>query len=281
MIQNKSNIMVYLTGRELLIIILSLQLALLGLVGLDVLLGLGIPIIGQIIAFVYLTFVPGLLILKILKVTPETATESLLYSVGLSLSFLMFIGGLINFLYPLVGILNPISKVPLVITISSLVVLLCLICYLRNKDDLEHLSINMQGTFSVFAFSLILLPFLAVFGTYTLNFYDNNTPLLILLSAISLIPVIVGFHKLHEHMYPLALWVVSISLLLHTSLVSPFVSDIGDAAASFYHSHLIVLMGYWVLAFLEPVLYTLFQAQKTEVDLVSGFFLEKTNCSSA
>lgn len=253
MTQNKSNNMVYLTWKELLIIILSLQLALLGLVGLDVLLGLGIPIIGQIIVFVNLTFVPGFLILKILKVTPETATESLLYSVGLSLSFLMFIGGLINFLYPLIGIANPISKVPLAITISSLIILLCLICYLRNKDDLEHLSINIQGTFSVFAFSSILLPFLAVFGTYTLNFYDNNTLLLILLGAISLIPVIVGFHKLHKHMYPLVIWVISISLLLHTSLVSPFVSDFGDAAASFYHSYLIVLNGYWDLAYPEPI----------------------------
>jgi len=106
----RSNLVIHLTTKNLLIVIFSLQLAFLGLVGLEKL-GLEIPILRQAVGFIYLTFVPGFLIFKILQINNRNIIESLLYSVGLSLSFLMWTGALINFLYPLIGISKPISEI--------------------------------------------------------------------------------------------------------------------------------------------------------------------------
>ena len=52
--------------KKFLSVILSIQLALWGVIGLDAM-GIQIPIIRQLIGFIYLTFVPGILILRILK----------------------------------------------------------------------------------------------------------------------------------------------------------------------------------------------------------------------
>ena len=81
----------------------------------------------------------------------------------------MLTGALINSLYPLIGILKPISEIPIVITISVIVLLLCFVCYLRDKDFSTYFSINTQQIFSHSVLSLLLLPFLAVFGTYLMN----------------------------------------------------------------------------------------------------------------
>lgn len=65
---------------------LAISLAALGLVGLAAV-GFDMPILRQIVGFVFLTFVPGILILRILKSHNIGLIESLLYSVGLSLAF--------------------------------------------------------------------------------------------------------------------------------------------------------------------------------------------------
>ena len=67
---------------------------------------LDIPILRQIVAFCYLTFVPGFLILKLLKPTRTMLVEKLLLTVGLSLAFLMFAGLLINELFFALNILD-------------------------------------------------------------------------------------------------------------------------------------------------------------------------------
>jgi len=238
----RSNLVIHLTTKKLLTIVLSLQLAFLGLVGLEKL-GLEIPILRQAVGFIYLTFVPGFLIFKLLRINNKNAIESLLYSVGLSLSFLMFTGALINFLYPLIGISKPISEIPLIITISTIVLILCLISYLRDKDYSTFLSINGKMIFSPTVLFLLLLPFLAVFGCYLLNFYNINILLLILLAIISIIPVIV-ISKVPEEIYPLVVWVTSVALLFHTSLISKYIGE-ADAPLEYYFSVLAITNNSW------------------------------------
>ena len=239
----RSNLVIHLTTKNLLIVIFSLQLAFLGLVGLEKL-GLEIPILRQAVGFIYLTFVPGFLIFKILQINNRNIIESLLYSVGLSLSFLMFTGALINFLYPLIGISKPISEISLIITISVIVLLLCFICYLRDKGYSTTFSINKKQLFSPFVLSLSLLPFLAVFGTYLLNFYDNNILLLILLAIISAIPIFVESNRISERIYPFAVWSISISLLFYNSLISMYIRG-GDVELAHHLSNSVITNGLW------------------------------------
>ena len=106
-------------------VVLTVQALVFIMVGLDAV-GLHLLVVNQVIGFVYLTFIPGILLLKIFKFRELHLVDRLLYSVGLSIAFIIVTGLLVNALYPAIGILKPISFAPLIFTISALV-LACLL----------------------------------------------------------------------------------------------------------------------------------------------------------
>lgn len=174
------------------------------------------PIVG----FFYLTFVPGFLIFRTLKLKSCNSTETLIYSVGLSISFLMFTGALINALYPLLGIQKPISEMPLTFTFSVITLLLCVIFFLYNKN--YSISFEVKRFFCPHVFFSVLLPVLSIVGSQLLRFYESNITLLILLLIISLAPILVALNRLEdERKYPLIVLAISIALLYHNMLINP------------------------------------------------------------
>ena len=53
---------------------------------------LNVPFVRQISGFLYLTFIMGFLLIRVFGLETSNTVEPLLFSVGLSVSFLMFIG---------------------------------------------------------------------------------------------------------------------------------------------------------------------------------------------
>lgn len=210
--------------KKILRIVIAILLAMLGSVGLDAL-GFDIPFLRQIIGFIYLTFIPGFLILRILKLPKIDIIETLLYSVGLSIASLMFIGLFINVLYPLIGISKPISVLPVLVTLTFVIFILCGIAYKRGDSEEEVQSrdntIQWSDLLSPQAMLLFLLPVLSVLGTLIIYFYQSNIVLLILLSLIALIAILIAFGNfIPAKLYPLAILTISISLLWHYTLIS-------------------------------------------------------------
>lgn len=228
--------------KKFLTVVIAIQLAILGAIGLDAL-GIGIPILRQLIGFIYLTFVPGSLILRILKIHKFDSVEILCFSAGLSLAMLMLVGLFMNVIYPLIGISKPISLTFLIITLSVIVSILCVISYIRDKDFSEQSLIEIKQPSQVlFLFTVSLL---VALGTYLVNFYHNNILLMILLPIVALLPVLTlvcGVFK--ENTYPLIVFVVSISLLYHTSLISNYIWG-WDIHIEYYFSKLVLENGYW------------------------------------
>ena len=204
-------------------VVLSIQLAVWGATGLDTI-GLQIPIIRQLIGFIYLTFIPGILILRIIRLHKLGNIETLLYSVGLSITTLMFTGVFMNTVYPTFGISGPITVTPLIITISVVVLLLCVLSYIRDKDFSNPSFIDVGNVLSPPALFLCLIPFLSVFGTYLVNFHHNNILLMFLIVILAIIAVLIGFDKfIPKNLYPLAVFIIAISLLFHNSLISMYI----------------------------------------------------------
>lgn len=225
-------------------VILAIQLALWGVIGLDVV-SVEIPILREFVGFVYLTFIPGIIILRILKLHKLGNIETLLYTVGLSIATLMFTELLMNTVYPLFGISGPISIMPLIITISVVVLIFCVICYVRDKDFSDPSFIDVGAVSSPPALFLCLIPFLAIFGTYMVNFHHNNILLLFLIIIIALIVVLIGFNKfIPKNLYPLAVFVIAISLLYHRSLISVYLWG-SDIFTEHYVSNLVIINSYW------------------------------------
>ena len=80
---------------------------------------LNIPFIRQILGFLFLTILLGLLILQVLKLNKIDFLEKFILTWGLSLSFLMFFGLLINNLSLSLGYETPLATIPLLISFFS------------------------------------------------------------------------------------------------------------------------------------------------------------------
>lgn len=235
-------------SRNFFIVVISIQLSMWGLFSLNSL-GLWIPLLRQVVGFIYLVFIPGVLILRILKLHNLGRIRSFLFTVGLSLFSLMSIGFLINMIYPYFGISNPMSEHYIFFTISFVVLLLCALCYSIDSDsngsDFSNSKLNLKFIFSPLTLLLILTLFLSIFGTFLVNFYDNNTLLMFLIVIISFIVLFVSFDTLiSKEFYPFILWIMSISLLYHDSLISQYINKY-DFIREYYYSNLVVTNSYW------------------------------------
>lgn len=208
---------------KFLIVILCLQLAMFGSIGLDMI-GLHIPLFREFVSFIYLTFVPGIIILRILKLEKLDSLETLLYSAGLSLAVLMFTGFLMNSIYPHLGLSGPISLTYLIITISTIVIVLCIICNKIDNDFFAPNYIEFGDILSFPALFLYLLPFFAIFGAYSVNYSQNNFLLIFMMVFIASIVLLIGFDIfIPKKFYPLAVFLISFSLLFHNSLISDYI----------------------------------------------------------
>lgn len=230
--------------KEFLTGILVIQIAMWCAVGLDVT-KLHIPIIGQLVSFFYLTFVPGIIILRILKLHKLDNINVILYSVGLSLSTLMFTGFFMNTIFPLFGISRPISLYSLVYTISILVIILIIFAYIRDRSFSSHEQIIFEDTLSPPVLVLSLFPLLAIVGAHLFNSDGNNIVLMILLLLIALVPIIIVFTKfLHENYFPYIIFVLSITLLYSRSLVSAYIWG-WDINAEYYVVNTVIQNSIW------------------------------------
>ena len=229
--------------KKFLIIIFACQLLFLGSISLDFI-GLKIPMIRPLICIIYLSFIPGILILRILKLHRLGSIKNLLYSTGLSLSLLMFMGFFMNMCYPAIGIKNPISTIMLTISVSFLVLLLSALCYLFDRNFSDFDSIFQNVVFSIPSLFLCLIPLLTIIGVYIMNLYNNNSLLLTVILLISSVIVLVILDFIPKNLYPLAIFVTSISLLFHSSLISMYITG-WDIQFEYYEASKVINNSIW------------------------------------
>jgi uncharacterized membrane protein len=232
---------------------ISLLLAMLGLVGL-VGLGFDVPVLRQIIGFIFLTFIPGLLILRILKIHNIGIIESVLYSVGLSLAFVMAVGVVANFALPPLGVSQPIALAPLIVTFTVFFLILCFLAYARDKDfrptnplPEDNAKIAKPSFFTnLNPFLLaILLPLLAILGASLVNSYHNNAILLAFIFIVIVIIGLVAFNKfIPPPVYPFLIVMMAIALIYQTTLISSNLVG-SDIHLEYYAGNLVKENGYW------------------------------------
>lgn len=224
--------------------VLSIQLLALIIMGSDAM-GSQIPIIRQIILFIYLTFIPGLILLRVFKLHKLANIETFLYTVGLSLSVLIFTGFFMNMIFPYFGISRPISEVPLIILITAITLVLCILSYIRDKDYSDPSYLKIKEIVSPAILFLSLIPFLAIFGTYLVNFYHTNIVLIILIIAIALIVALIIFDAfIPMNLYSLAVLVIAISLLFFHSLINVYIPP-WDIHQEYHLANLVKINSFW------------------------------------
>jgi uncharacterized membrane protein len=212
---------------------------------------LDIPIFKQFLGFIFLTFVPGLLILYLLKLNMLGLTEKVVLSVGLSISFLMFSGLLINWVYPAFGYDTPLSRNSLLISFSVIVLILVIIAYLRNQDifklsDSQLKTLRLSTKEKAFLFLPAFFPPLSILGMHIMNTTDNNAMLMVLLFLIPAYAIFISVkHKqVPDRIYPPIIFLTSISLVLLLGLRSNHIIGV-DIHTEYYLFQQTVQNGQW------------------------------------
>jgi uncharacterized membrane protein len=234
--------------KKCLVLCLGLLLVTLGLIGLDV------PGLRQVAGFLLLTFVPGILLLRILKIHNIGLIESLLYAAGLSLAFVMTIGVVANFALPPLGISQPIILPVLLIAFTAFFLILCFLAYVRDKnfhppkplpENKEKITIlGFRTNLTPFLLAA-LLPLLAILGAILVNSYQNNALLLALIFVIAILIGVVAFNKsIPSRVYPFMIAMMAIALLYQTTLISSGLVG-SDIHLEYYWGKLVLENGYW------------------------------------
>jgi len=104
---------------------------------------LNIPYFRQIIPFILLTFVPGILIIQLLKLEHLKNLEKLVLSVGLSLIFITSVGLITNYVF---FSSKPLNVPNILIIMDILLIVLLLLGYLINRVPPFKISINLNKT---------------------------------------------------------------------------------------------------------------------------------------
>ena len=209
---------------------------------------LNIPVLRPISGFLFLTFIPGLLLISILKLNQLDIKNKAVLSIGLSLAFIMFFGLLINTVYPFLDYHSPLAMESVVISFNIIVIVLISIANFRNRSqllfDFSELKLNIEEQ----AYLLVpaLFPLLAVLGIQFMAVSNNNS---IIMALFILIPLYVIFlsvknTKVSERTYSLVIFSIGISIVLMNSIYTGHIYGT-DSHSEFYLFQLTSSAGHW------------------------------------
>ena len=185
--------------------------------------------------FVYLMFVPGLVILRLFRFKSLTTSEKTLFVVCLNVAFLMLIGLVVNMMGPSMGFSNPLSTDTLVFALSLVMLPLS---FVGGSDVAFRIEMRSRSLFFVVLSVLLLI--LGFIGIMALNYYGTNFFLLLVLGLIAA-TVCAAFLKkglIPAYAVPLLLLVFSAVLLFFvsndTAIYTGFLTGKGDQWIEFY-----------------------------------------------
>ncbi|MFC1917789.1 DUF2206 domain-containing protein [Chloroflexota bacterium] len=230
--------------RKFLITVGVFQALLWIIIGLDHL-GINIAVLRQIVSLTVLLFIPGAITLRILRIHTLNGIESLLFSVGISIAILMGSGAVINYFLPLFGLSEPLSLMPLAITSSIIVLCLVAISYFRDREYASPTFVDIKGVFSPSVLFLCTVPFLSIFGTYMVNVHHSNILLMVLIAVVAIVAIVIGFTRwIPKRHFPLAVFVIGLSLLFSRSLISMYITG-SDIHEEYFVASSIISAGFW------------------------------------
>ncbi len=197
---------------------------------------LDLPLLRPVSGFIFLAILPGLLILRIFKLNRIGIAEKAALMAGLSIAFLMFSGLLLNNLLLAMGFETPLSTVSLLISFDiAFIILLIAGCAVDDDSLFPIPNLDLSSSEKAFLIAPVFFPALSILGSHIMDATGNNT---VLIAVLLLIPAYVASvciynRKFPERLYPVVLYLISISLLLIYSLRFPHIWG-RDVHAEYY-----------------------------------------------
>jgi uncharacterized membrane protein len=192
-------------------------------------------------------FIPGMAILKLIKIKNFDAAEKALFSLGLSLSFLMFLGLIINEIGKL-AFTNSLTSPLLLLSINVAILMISL---KTIKHDFQSLQCSQQLERSERLFLLaltILFLVLGPCGVY-LVIISGNSFLLLLMITICVIVISFVFltRIISNRIYSSVLLIVCVCMMFFATpvLIIKYIGRVGDGPIEFYAFRQTEIKGFW------------------------------------
>lgn len=177
----------------------------------------------KILLFLCLVLLPGIAILRALRITPRTFSAGLLYSFGLSILVLMVSGLIANWLLPLFGIARPFEVWWALGIWSGLTTLIIIVGAIANPNAvrLNRWPVDSFSKLTLLLFiASIALPFAATAGAFRLNNGADGSFAIATLVFIAVI-IISAFllrRRLTDGTLTWLIFSIGLTILLMTSL---------------------------------------------------------------
>ncbi|MCW4000968.1 MAG: DUF2206 domain-containing protein [Candidatus Bathyarchaeota archaeon] len=205
---------------------------------------LGFDLARVVIGIAYLTFIPGFLLIKILKLDNLGMLESLLFSVGFSVAFLMLSGLVINEFGSLFGLSFPLATLPLSLFINTVIIICAVVAHLRQSRAKPPALPPINFTAPMLL--LLLIPLLAIVGAYFVNVTGNNLILLLTVVGIAALFSVGVFTERTSKSYAFAVLMIALALLLMVTVSTTFILPYGgDSPVEMYVFRTTQLNQHW------------------------------------
>jgi len=209
---------------------------------------LDIPLLRQILGFILLTFIPGWLILSIIKLDKLKTAEQILLCEVLSLSLIMIFGLAINNFYPSVGIARPINSKLLLINLNILFLIMIFAAQGRIPTFKEVLkNFFTKGNDRLFLIIPIIIPSMMILAVHLMNIYKNNNLILISLSIIIVYTILLCYFKeyISDKIYVVTILSYSLSILFMWAARSNYIVFGADTDWEYYLYTLTLADQHW------------------------------------
>ncbi|MEM5867129.1 MAG: DUF2206 domain-containing protein [Candidatus Aenigmatarchaeota archaeon] len=204
-----------------------------------------IPVARQVIGFTFFTFVPGYALIKLLKMRMESLTETVLFSTGISIIFLMLIGLAINELNSMFAVQTPLSLAFLLPALNIFTLTCIILSHIRHGSN-ESLSTHVENLSALLI--LLCIPALSISGAITSGVYNDNRILIFTITAIAALFTIVTISQktVLTKLYPFIVLIIAISLIYHSQMVSDKLLSFGsDVGGEVFAQKIVEKNAYW------------------------------------
>lgn len=207
----------FLSARQLLLTTIAILLLT------DVAVFFNIPVLRQVLGFLFLTFLPGILIIFALRLNKLDLVTKFVLSVGLSVAFSMLFGLSVNSSLLAIGYTKPLSTVSLLISFNIAIATLAAVAYIRNRDfTFSFSSLNLTTAEKAFLIVPSFLLLLSIMGMYIMNLTSNNIMPMVLLFLVPAYVCFISFsnRRVPQRVYPIIILMIGLALSLIFSLRS-------------------------------------------------------------
>jgi len=184
--------------------------------------------------------------IRLFRMKINDFTETVLFSVGLSVASLIIIGIFVNEIFFIFNVPRPLSLTPLLFTLNIFVSTCMIIACLRDKNGTWRINLSLKQIF-VSSF-LLCVPTLSVIGAMMSGAYEDNTVLLFTLMIIASIFVILTISRktFFTKLYPFVVFIIAVSLICHSILISDELIHFGsDVPGEVFTQKIVEKNAYW------------------------------------